>query len=293
MGRNDFRRLFLPMPYILEEIIMKYGVQMYGCLKEFHESPENFFSRTKEMGYSLVEPCIWLDADESGVDKISPFLWKYYEVIHFYEMMKQYKLNMRSCHVFSVNILERMDMLLNMCKVCNIEAIVINCFEKIEETCVEFAEYCNAINEKIEKEGVQLWIHNGPGEIEKEVNCDGKSITVLEKIMSLCNNKIKVQIDTGWVLYGGKDPAEYILRLEDRIGSIHFKDMAKDYKNKQGNEIFEVLGYGATDVESIFRSIYKLGISEVIIDQDLTKGDFFDDLSESINIMKMCVGSDR
>jgi len=81
---------------------MKYGVQIFGCLKEFRDNPDEFFKKLSEIGYSQIEPCVLFGDTTNVPPQFLPLLWKPEEVPEFVEMMKKYDLTLTSCHVFAV-----------------------------------------------------------------------------------------------------------------------------------------------------------------------------------------------
>lgn len=40
---------------------MKFGVQLFGPGNLCRSNPESFFKKLAEIGYQLIEPCVWLD----------------------------------------------------------------------------------------------------------------------------------------------------------------------------------------------------------------------------------------
>ena len=113
----------------------------------------------------------------------------------------------------------------------------------------------------------------------------GREITVLEAILEEAGETLGAQVDTGWVLFGGIDPAAFVKRLGDRVRSLHFKDMAPGFANLSGNDRFAVLGTGVTDIPSVFRAASE-GTRSVLVDQDFSAGDFFQDLEHSLYALK-------
>lgn len=128
-------------------------------------------------------------------------------------------------------------------------------------------------------------MHNGGPEIAARVVRSGREITVLEAILEEAGETLGAQVDTGWVLFGGIDPAAFVKRLGDRVRSLHFKDMAPGFANLSGNDRFAVLGTGVTDIPSVFRAAPE-GTRSVLVDQDFSAGDFFQDLEHSLYALK-------
>lgn len=264
---------------------MDYGVQIFGCLREFREDPEAFFHRISEMGYRQIEPCV-LFGDTSGVpEAFRELLWSPAEVPAFQKQMTELGLTLSSCHVFCPDPLGAADELLALAEKTSIDTYVINCpGDTIAEKYPAFAQTCRALSERLAGGGVSLWLHNGGPEIAARATVDGEEVTVLEAVLSLAGDRLGVQIDTGWVMSGGVDPAAFLKKLGTRVRSVHFKDMAEHFETLAGNDRFAVLGKGVTDIPGVLAQI-PAGVP-ILVDQDATQDDFFTDLRDSINALR-------
>lgn len=266
----------------------EYGVQIFGCGKEFRADPEAFFGKISRMGYSQVEPCLLLDEPGENPPPLIAALWRPEELPVFEEMMDRYGLTLSSCHVFAKSPLAVADRLLELAETTSVEAFVVNCrVEDVAQNYTVFAQECAALQQVLEEVGAELWIHNGGPEIRARVVRDGCEMTALEAVVQLCGGKVGVQVDTGWVLYGGVDPAQLLQRLGGALRSVHFKDMAQGFETLSGNDRFAVLGDGVTDCKAVFAAIPETGVS-ILIDQDASRGDFFADLERSVGILRAC-----
>jgi len=261
---------------------MKYGVQIFGCLKEFRDNPDEFFKKLSEIGYSQIEPCVLFGDTTNVPPQFLPLLWKPEEVPEFVEMMKKYDLTLTSCHVFAVNPLACVDKMIELAKATTIDTYAFNCGGDY----AEIAKTCDEIAAQLKKHNIEYWIHNGSGEVKNKVMLNGKEVSALEATLALCKEDIGVQVDVGWVLYGGEDPAEYIKKLGSYVRSVHFKDIGKDYKNLTGLDLFAVLGEGAVECEPVLDAVADRPEIGILIDQDASKGDFFEDLEKSVELLK-------
>ena len=137
--------------------------------------------------------------------------------------------------------------------------------------------------------GVQLVIHNHEHDMALIVDKDGKEKTIVDIFLeNTTPEELMVEADTGWLLYADVNPAEWIANNVDRIMILHFKDICKEYKEVDREEIFCACGEGAVDFKSILEAVPKDRKETMIyvLDQDKSKGDIIEDQVKSIQYIK-------
>ncbi len=137
--------------------------------------------------------------------------------------------------------------------------------------------------------GVQVIQHNHECDLVQVEDRDGQKKAVIDIFLEQTTpDELMLEIDTGWVLYAGGDPAEYIRERLDRIAILHLKDISKDYQNLKREEIFVPCGAGAVDFPAIFAVIpeEKKASMMYVIDQDASEGDIVEDNAVSIAYFK-------
>lgn len=262
----------------------RYGVQIFGCLGDFRQDPAGFFQRLAAMGYRQIEPCV-LFGDGTGFPQaLADRVWKPREVSRFQAMMEPLGLSLSSCHVFCPDPLAAADEMLALAEKTSIDTYVVNCPRDIEKTYRAFAQTCHGLAARLAEGGVALWLHNNAPEIRARAAGPDGEATVMEAILQEAGDKLGAQVDTGWVLYGGVDPAAFLRRLGGRLRSVHFKDMAEGCHAREGAERFAVLGAGVTDIPAVMEAIPQ-GMP-ILVDQDVTRGGFFADLEASIQALR-------
>lgn len=265
---------------------MRYGVQIFGCLREFRQDPDAFFDRLAAMGYGQVEPCVVFGEAADYPSALWERLWKPEEVPLFQKKMEERGLTLSSCHVFARDLASAEKDMLALGAATSLDTFVVNVpQDAVGEAYGTFAALCRKLGEALQAQGFALWVHNGGPEIAARMVRSGREITVLEAILEEAGETLGAQVDTGWVLFGGIDPAAFVKRLGDRVRSLHFKDMAPGFANLSGNDRFAVLGTGVTDIPSVFRAAPE-GTRSVLVDQDFSAGDFFQDLEHSLYALK-------
>ncbi len=269
---------------------MIYGVQLFGCSKEFRADSDKFFDNMKRIGLMQIEPCILFDEPEqfrlealergdSFFALLPELLWLPNEVKSFKNIIQNKGMVLSSAHAFVSDIDKSEELILDTLKGSGVTSLVLNvpalAFTDKEKSLKQLSKLANALGDI----GVELWLHSLGDDIKHRVE-DGSSLYLW--LIKNCD-KLYAQPDTGWVLYGGEDPYDFLISLEDKLRSIHFKDLNKNYKNLRGNDIFEPLGKGVIDVKKIMTLADR--VVSVVIDQDFSRGDFVEDLKFSSEIL--------
>lgn len=282
---------------------MEFGIQIFGCMSQCKQDPEGFFRTLAEAGYQQIEPCVLFDdsttlaekARQEGNDfmlRLLDIIWMPEELPEYLSIMKRFGLTLSSVHVFAENINEAAPRMIETAKKNHISAYVVNCNQQtITADYMNFAKECSRLSNKLKEHNIELWLHNNGAEMKTKVDYNGSHMPILSVILELCKDEqVGVQVDVGWVLYGGVDPVEYLFDRKDFVRSIHFKDLKKDFAVRTDGDIFACLGDGALKVEEILSCIPKLnsGIT-VLVDQDASDGDIMEDMKVSNQVLQQAI----
>lgn len=107
------------------------------------------------------------------------------------------------------------------------------------------AEKMNILNEKLNKQGINLGYHNHAFEFEKFGNSYGYDI-----LAENTSSEMLLEIDTFWVEYAGLNVVEYVNKYKNRLDLIHIKDM-------NDNRVSTEIGSGNMDFVSIIKAADK------------------------------------
>ena len=261
---------------------MKLGVQIYGSMPEFRQDPEAFCARLAAAGYTQIEPVVALNmtADEIKAAGMNP-VWLPEETAAFKKLLEKHGLELTSCHIFG-DPAKDADKAACLAAEHGLTQIVVNCPAcESEADFAAFADGCLVLAERLQAVGAALWIHNSWPEIRAKVNGE----TALEYVLKRCGGKVGTQIDVGWVLYGGEDPMEYLEKVEPYLQCIHYKDICAGYADMGPGDIHVPLGKGAVDWRAVKAYADMHGLPE-IIDQDMSRGDFLQDLADTAALLK-------
>lgn len=255
---------------------MKLGVQLFGCSREFRQDPEAFFAELAKIGYTQIEPCILFDSpEESPLGKhFSGILWSPEETPSFKSLMERYGLSLRSAHVMCSDVEKRTEEMARLAAETGISAYVFNMNPAARLDPKPFAALLNRLAERLGEARCEVWLHNNRGDFTANAPFEA----VLQAAPRLYS-----QIDTGWAMADGADPAKLLANPRLRLRGLHLKDMARGFETKTGLEVFAVLGEGVTDIPKMLASA---GDVPVVIDQDVPLGDFVVNLRDSFEAVK-------
>ncbi|SIQ81434.1 sugar phosphate isomerase/epimerase family protein [Maribacter ulvicola] len=134
------------------------------------------------------------------------------------------------------------------------------------------------IEEKVKETNIKLAIHNhGP---EDNVFPSPKSI--YDKIKKL-DSRIGLCIDVGHTYRLGLNPAEELIKYQDKLFDVHIKDI--DAPIAKGNKT--ILGHGSIDIPEILNALRKIKYSGVVaIEYEKDENHAIYGLSESVGYIR-------
>jgi sugar phosphate isomerase/epimerase len=140
-----------------------------------------------------------------------------------------------------------------------------------------FGKELGGYADKAAAQGMSMAYHNHDFELAK---FDGK--TALEIVLEAAGPNLQSELDVAWVARSGKDPAQFLEKLNGRVFAIHAKDNAPANTGEK-EKGFATLGTGVLDWTTILPAAEKAGVKWFILEHDmpisaedvLTKGNAF------------------
>ncbi|CAN5735962.1 sugar phosphate isomerase/epimerase [soil metagenome] len=128
------------------------------------------------------------------------------------------------------------------------------------------AENFNRFGEKVKAAGMTFAYHNHY--VEFHPLPDGS--VPLEQLMTLTDPaKVHFELDCGWVVVGGGNPAEYLKKHGPRICMLHIKDFVTARPNAEGKTPTPTeLGRGVIDYRPIFQAANPAYIKHAFVEQE-------------------------
>ena len=142
----------------------EFGIQLFGCMKEYWRDPEGLLQRLAGMGYRQAEPCV------SFGEKPLPFAWQSDGLSLHTGRLKKAGLSLSSCHVFAPDLVKAAPAMAQAAKEYGIRQYVVGFHGPFSpESAEAFAKSCLEVSSVLQKEGVELWLHNNAAEIREKL----------------------------------------------------------------------------------------------------------------------------
>jgi sugar phosphate isomerase/epimerase len=127
------------------------------------------------------------------------------------------------------------------------------------------AEQFNRIGERVNTAGMLFAYHNHTAEFRSENGV----VFYDELIRATDPAKVRFEMDCGWVVVGGKNPADYLARYPTRISMLHVKEF-KMSGWTAGSEPppSTEMGRGSIDYRPIFEAAKKARIEHAFVEQE-------------------------
>ena len=127
------------------------------------------------------------------------------------------------------------------------------------------AEQFNRIGERVNAAGIRFAYHNHTAEFRSE-----KNVVFYDELLKATDPaKVTFEMDCGWVVVGGKNPADYLTRYPTRISMLHVKDfkMSGWVAGSEPPSSTE-MGRGTIDYHPIFEAAKKAHIAHAFVEQE-------------------------
>ncbi|MDQ0972538.1 sugar phosphate isomerase/epimerase [Neobacillus niacini] len=140
------------------------------------------------------------------------------------------------------------------------------------------AQLLNQIGENCRKEGFLFGYHNHDFEFQKIGNKSGFEILFENTDPEL----VKMELDCYWASYAEQNPLEIVQNYQNRIISLHIKDLKVENGEKKGTEV----GRGQLDFPSLIKQAEKIGIEWFTVEQEEFEFDPYESLAINADALK-------
>jgi sugar phosphate isomerase/epimerase len=253
------------------------GCNLFGLAFELDEDFWGTMKKLSDSGFSTVEPIFAfrgdpaLEPDSPVPSFLSTVMWGDQKVAEYIPGLEELGLGISSMHVgllFGKGIEEGCTELISFSEKSGINRFITSLeFDSSQKT-EDAAKVMNKAAEILAGSGVALLYHNHGMEFGIYEEETGK--TFMDRFLELTSNDVKLQVDAGWVMYGGADVIRFLKRYPDRIASVHMKDFIKNFHNISMEDSFAAIGEGVLPSEEILDMLPQFDLMEngLIIDQD-------------------------
>ncbi len=239
------------------------GIQLYTLREQVKADFLGTLKRIAEIGYNAVEAAGYSDGKFYG-----------YSPKEYQKICEDLGLQAQSSHT-AVN-LNNADQVIESTLEAGMSYLVLPYISKERrqslDTYKQLADELNEIGERCSKNGLLFAYHNHAFEFEKK---DG--IIPYDLLLEQTNpDKVTMQLDLYWMVYGGYQPLDYFKKYPGRFGLWHVKDM----DNTDKRESTEV-GSGIIDFEELFAARELAGLRNIYLEQESFKMDPFESVKQS------------
>ena len=148
--------------------------------------------------------------------------------------------------------------------------------DEVGEQAISMIERANAFCKIANANGFSFSYHNHSHEFIRGENGKRAIDYIVERF------KGDLMPDTYWIQHGGADVIKFIEDNKDKIKILHLKDMQRTVDGVT----FSELGKGNMNMKGIIEKAKELGISNLVVEQDLCFGDSLESAEISINYLK-------
>ena len=216
----------------------KIGVQIFGTSVAVEKKGmKKVLKEIKNIGYDSVELCIIFGSQLPEIKQAMDFMSKkfnkdlpksvitYDEAKALMPYLKEIDLKVVSVHAFAIGSVPGtaklcMPELLDFAKEYGVKNYVVSYMLKDKEGCDDAKEDINYLVSELSKYGINLCYHNH----ETELLMVSETKNVMDYLFEICDDRLKIQYDTGWGVYAGIRVKEFVEKYNKRIVSVHLKD---------------------------------------------------------------------
>lgn len=257
---------------------MELGCGLFGLAYDLEKDFDGTLKQLGENGFTAVEPLYAFQEDpalapESPLPSfLKVLLWNEQKVTDMLPRLQEWGLTIVSMHVglaFGVEIEDALPELIAFSEKTGIRNFMVSLEFDTLEKCTAAAELLNYANRVLNPHGICLGYHNHYMEFKKET-LDGVECTLMDYFLAHTSEDVKLQLDTGWQMYGGDNVIAFMKKYANRIFSVHLKDFVAGYGNMEQEDAFAAIGDGVLPTEEILAQLPNLPLFEhgLMIDQD-------------------------
>lgn len=269
---------------------MQIGINVMSTIGAMREDFEGTAVKLKEAGCSYFEAMSDWGAKPETVAFYASLTgksgWDPENTLKRLDFLHSIGMDIKGMFVFEDCLEEQAEALGEYCKAAGITYVVLSFLDYGDiENVYQKIQMIKNVSAVLKHYGVQIIQHNHEHDYLLMKDRDGVEKPVIDIILGQCSPKeLMLEIDTGWLVYAGIEAKSYIKENIDRIAILQFKDICKNYKEVDRQDIFLACGEGAVDFKGILDGIPKEKRDTLlyILDQDNSKNDIVEDHIKSI-----------
>lgn len=221
------------------------SVQLWGVRKELKEDFEGTLKKLAEMGFDGVEFAKYFGPYKDDPQGLKDFL-------------NSIGLKASGAHLGFQPLRKNFFKTVAFYKTLGVETIIVPMDKRSFDPARfdEFTAELNKYSKKLAKFGLKTGYHNHWQEFQ-----DYKQDTFWNHTFANTNSNVVMQLDTGWVVYSGKDNIEIIKKFPGRAFTVHLKPkFAKEYEDQaEENGHYAFIGQDNFDWAPVLEAMIETG----------------------------------
>ncbi len=257
---------------------MELGCGLFGLAFELEQDQWGTFKKLADAGYTAVEPLYAfhddpaLKPDSQLPSFLKTILWNEETTMEYIPRLAELGLEISSMHVgflFGAELEAGIRELIEFSKKSGIKHFMTSLEFDTQEKADAAVELMNNSAQILSGTDVTLGYHNHYMEFKNHP--EGQpDITLMDYFLAKTSTDVKLELDTGWQMYGGSDAVAFMDRYPDRISAVHLKDFVKGYEPIEQDDAFAAVGDGVLPTREILAKTPSLTLipNGVMVDQD-------------------------
>ena len=231
---------------------IKCGIQLF-TIRDYCKTIEDIESTLKELYEFGVR-----DIQVSGIGKVD---WN-----ELAEIVKKYEMTVCVTHTPFERMMTETDAVIDEhlrlgCDCLGIGAMPGE-YERTEEGVDKFIADLIPVAKRMRERGVHLAYHNH----DFDLRLYGEK-SILDRMLELDEDLLWFVPDVAWMQIAGKNPAEYLKKMQGRVKVLHFKDY-NPVEDSEHPWAFTELGKGVVDLKACYETAKEMGIPYIMFEQD-------------------------
>lgn len=246
------------------------GLQLYSVREDLARDYAGALKRVAAIGYREVEAAGFYNRSASDVKR----------------MMSDAGLRCVSAHYSLADLLKSTDATIAYAKTLGLEYVICSAPWSADPARLEKypggswqgilhamtledwkwnADQFNQLGCKMQEAGLKFGYHNHTMEFRKEEGGTGYQV-LLEDTDPRC---VTLELDCGWAIAGGQDPAKILRRYPGRFAMLHLKDVKPAPAGTEPDKrVSTEVGLGVVDFPALFEAARISGVRHYFIEQE-------------------------
>lgn len=268
---------------------MSICVNLYGPKMDIKTNFDDCFYKLSKIGFKAIEPVVLPTIDDNlyGNNKGIPlYIWKESELLNNIPSLKEkFGIDVLSCNIGFIStdsILTKIDTILDIASKTSIKTFTVSGSIEKDDMAIRHTKEFSEASDILASHDLVLQYHNNYREFTYSPSL---GMTYMEYLIKNSSSNLKFQIDVGWVVVSGVLLMPFLNTYKERITSLHLKDISSNFNTTTKEKTVVATGSGVLPLKDLIEFAKSNSIEDdnIIIDQDDTKNEIYEDLEIGFN----------